>query len=243
MNKNFFLKNGYCQKNLLQQNQIEIVKKAISHIYNLKKKNSNKTIINLLKKFPDKGRNRYDLLNLDLEIESIFYSKIIVNKIKKFFVGKLPEDKIRLGFADFQVLVMMPNTKKEYLGWHQDSAYFHYSRKNLTNLVVWTPFSMISSNVNGSLDLIAKSHKKGSVTHIENNYINRKKNLLAKRGKLYIDETKINLKDKVTTKIKSGESLIFDANTIHRTSVNNNNSNDIRFTLIARYKFLNKLMI
>lgn len=243
MNKNFFLKNGYCQKSLFQQNQIEIVKKAISYYYDLKKKDLNKTIINLEKKFPDKSGNRYDLLNLDLEIKSIFYSKNIVNKIKKFFLGKISEDKIRLGFADFQVLVMNPNTKKEYLGWHQDSAYFPYSTKNLTNLVVWTPFSMICSNVNGSLELIAKSYKKGPVTHIKNNYKNRKKILLAKRGKFYIDETKINLKDKVTPKIKSGESLIFDANTIHRTSVKNNNSNEVRFTFIARYKFLNKLMI
>ena len=63
--------------------------------------------------------------------------------------------------TDLLVRIDSPIDIRNKLEWHQDSAYFPYSTKNLTNLVVWTPFSMTCSNVNGSLDLIAKSYKKG----------------------------------------------------------------------------------
>ena len=102
---------------------------------------------------------------------------------------------------------------------------------------------MSSKIVNGSLDLILNSNKKGPITHYENLNKKRKKVSLKQRGRFFIDEKKINIKNKINISVQSGKSLIFDANIIHRTSTKQTNSNDIRFTLIARYKNLNKLMI
>lgn len=237
------MKKGYITQNILSKKQIEIIKKKISYYYNLKNNNPNKVITLLYKKNPDKAGNRYDLLNLDLDIQAIFYSENVIKKIKKIFSNKISSKNLHLGFADFQILVILPNTKKEYLGWHQDSAYFRYSSKLSSNLVVWTPISMTSKIINGSLDLIANSHKNGPVPHYENLRKKRKKVSLKQRGRFFIEEKKINMKKKINISVNSGKSLIFEANMIHRTSTQQEISNDIRFTLIARYKYLNKLMI
>ena len=243
MNKISLMNKGYIVQNLLNDKQVEIIKKKISFYYNLKKNNINSKISSLYLKNSDKAGNRYDLLNLDLDIQAIFYSDNVIKKIKKIFSDKISTKKLHLGFADFQILVMLPNTKKEHLGWHQDSAYFRYSNKLSSNLVVWTPISMTSKIVNGSLDLIEKSNKKGPIKHDENLSKIRKKVSLNQRGRFFIDEKKINMKNKINISVESGKSLIFDANMIHRTSREQKISNDIRFTLIARYKYLNKLMI
>ena len=66
----------------------------------------------MCKKFPKKARNRYDLLNFDLDLQSIFYSKSIINKIKKIF------NNVNQNFSDFKnnffnkIKFQKSNTKK-----------------------------------------------------------------------------------------------------------------------------------
>lgn len=243
MNSKELKAKGYTKLKLLSSKQIDSIKSRINYFYNFTKKNFNYKIKNLYSSYPKKAGNRYDLLNLDLEIQKIFYSDSVIRKIKKGFLFSEIGNKVNLGIADFQILVMLPNTKKEYLGWHQDSAYFKYSEKLYSNLVVWTPISMTNRKINGSLDLIEKSNNIGPINHKENLTKMRKQVSLSKRGKFFINHEKINLQNKVNISVDSGESLIFDANMIHRTSPNKTLSNDIRFTLIARYKNLTKLLL
>tara|TARA_Y100000746_G_C15457739_1_gene430002 strand:+ start:227 stop:961 length:735 start_codon:yes stop_codon:yes gene_type:complete len=237
-------KFGYFKTKILSKRQINHIKQQIFFYYDINKKSDIiYKIVNMYKKKPSIAGNRYDLLNLDLKIQSIFFSNRVANKIKRLFSQSKKLSEIKIGFADFQILVMLPKSKKENLGWHQDSAYFKYSRKNFSNLVVWTPISLTSDIVNGSLDIVRESHKKGIIFHNENLHKNRKKVSIEKRGRFYIDKKKISQKKIVNLKVKSGESLIFDANSIHRTSAKSDNANDIRFTIISRYKYLNKLKL
>ena len=82
MNNQDFHKLGYTKANLLNTKQIELIENKILYYYGAEKKNLLSKIIDMYKKFPKKAGNRYDLLNFYLDLQSIFYSKSIVNKIK-----------------------------------------------------------------------------------------------------------------------------------------------------------------
>ena len=62
MKKISLMNKGYIVQNLLNDKQVEIIKKKIFFYYNLKKNNINRKISSLYLKNSDKAGNRYDLL-------------------------------------------------------------------------------------------------------------------------------------------------------------------------------------
>lgn len=153
-----------------------------------------------------------------LNLKSKKIEREVLENYKINSPSKLPlENKKILGFSDYQVLVILPNTKKEYLGWHQDSRYFSYSHKKSSNIISWTPIFITNKNATASLDIIKESHKIGVLHHNENLHKTRKSVSLQKRGRFYISENDIDLKKKININVNTGKSLVFDANIVHRT--------------------------
>jgi hypothetical protein len=229
-------KKGYDICKILKKKNIEIIKKEIKKIFNFQGsyKELNNYIIELYDKNPIYAGKCYDMLNQSIAIQNIFLKKPILSIIMKYF--KLYSKKQYLAYSDYQFLIILPNSKKEHLGWHQDSGYFKNSENPGNSLICWTSLSLFSDKVSGSLELLEGSHLNGIVSHAKNDPRIRKKVNLNKRGSVFINQRIVASYTKKNINIKSGSSLIFDANVIHRTGEQKISKHGIRFTLIARYK-------
>jgi ectoine hydroxylase-related dioxygenase (phytanoyl-CoA dioxygenase family) len=131
---------------------------------------------------------------------------------------------------------MLPGSKVNNLGWHQDSSYFPYTNQPNTSLVTWTSFSY-KNKIDGNIELIPSSHLRGKINHKKNIFDKRKKVKLDKRGMYYLEKKKLNGFPKpVSSDTCSGETVFFDTNIVHRTS--EAPKKNIRYTIITRHKVI-----
>ena len=234
-------KNNFEILSILSKREISVLKNEIKRAYNFKGEDRklDDYIINLYKNDPIKAGKAYDMLNQNFTIKRLFLSKKFEKKLKEYFSQN--DKKSQLTFSHFQFLIILPNTKRNNLGWHQDSAYFTESKNQNSTYVCWTPFSMIGSKVNGGLEILQNSNLLGPLKHNINSNNLRKKASLAKRGKLYLDVKTI--KNKILNlSIKSGESLFFESNMVHRSGLQNPKINKIRYTIVVRYSNSNSVL-
>jgi hypothetical protein len=186
-NQNFFQKEGFIKAGILSKKDNRLILDEIKKIYlfNSKKTSLDDHIKNLYKVKPALAGKCYDMINQSVEIQKIFISKRVIKNVRKFLRTK---KKVPIAFADFQFLVMLPDTKKENLGWHQDSQYFKPSNIQNSSIILWTSISTAEKDINGSLYVLPGSHKNGLINHKENSLNKRKKVSQNKRGKYFVDE-------------------------------------------------------
>ena len=228
-------KNGFLKVRILNKKNNNLIIKEIEKIFLSKNKKIalDDHVSNLYKTNPIFASRCYDLLNKSSVIKKIFLNNKIFKSIRYYFRLKL---NARLSFANFQFLIMLPGTKIENLGWHQDSRYFKFSNKINSSFILWTSISSRRKKVNGTLSVFPESHKQGSIIHSQNILKFRKKAPINKRGLYFINTKKLNrLKKKKNINFTSGDTLLFDGNIVHKTGPNLKNSKDIRYTIIARY--------
>lgn len=234
--------NNFEISSILNKKEISVLRKEIKRTYNFVGSDDklDNYVINLYKQDPTKAGKAYDMLNQNLVIKRIFLNKKFEKKLKEYFSQN--DKNSQLTFSHFQFLIILPNSKKNNLGWHQDSAYFTESKKKNSTYVCWTPISMVGSTVNGGLEIINNSHLFGPLHHKINKNNFRKKVSLEKRGKLYFDIKKIKKKKILNCNIKSGQSLFFESNMIHRSGSQNPKMNKIRYTIVVRYSNSNSVL-
>ena len=121
-------KNGFLKTSVLNNKEIKLIFDEIKKIYSFKgqDKSLDEHIKNLYRTDNIYAGKCYDLLNQSALVQRIFLSDKVLNKIAFNLQMK---SKSLITFADFQFLVMLPNKKKEQLGWHQDSKYFDFTKK------------------------------------------------------------------------------------------------------------------
>ncbi len=234
-------KKGFFVANLLNKSDVKKILEEIKKIYFFNKKNSSldKHISILYKKDPILAGKCYDSLNQSAVIQKIFLSNKVLNNVAKYLGLKT---KSLITFADFQFLVMLPKKKTEHLGWHQDSRYFEFTKNKRSSLILWTSIGSQGKKINSSLSIMPGSHNLGRIMHEKNKIKKIKKTKKIKRGRFYINLDQLKKFKAENYFISSGQSLVFDSNLVHRTGPSTKGNNSIRYTMIARYKNINKIL-
>ena len=234
-------KNGFLKTTVLNNKEIKLIFDEIKKIYSFEgqDKSLDEYIKNLYKTDNIHAGKCYDMLNQSALVQRIFLSDKVLNKIAFYLQMK---SRSLITFADFQFLVMLPNKKKEQLGWHQDSKYFEFTKNKRSSLILWTSLRVTGKKVTSSLMLMPGSHNEGRIDHHQNHSKKIKKSSRAKRGKYFINKEKLKKFKPKTFFINSDQSLLLDSNMVHRSGPSLKNNESIRYTIVARYKSINKIL-
>jgi hypothetical protein len=125
------------------------------------------------------------------------------------------------GRGGLPFIYSFPNDKKRYYQAHQDFFYLPYSKNSIT---LWVPLQN-TSEINGALKIIPKSHKNFKI------YDHSAKDVKHNKLDHYFAENKFK-----TVNVKLGQALIFSSFLIHKSG--SNSSNQIRMSFNVRYNDL-----
>jgi len=239
--RDFYNQNGFLiLRNILKANDISRIKelsRLLINVFenlssqrirdtenivnkNLKDSRFTSLMFELRSQQPDIFSILYDTIQMSTKLASIANSSTILNVTSSL----LDTDPNSLASYNHMMRMDFPSDQRNSYGWHQDSPYNYSNISGENALVVWFPLLDVNKK-NGTLRVKPGSHLEGihptSFSHKHG----------GSRQLLVPDEVVKKYKT-IDLDMNFGDVLISNNNLVH--SSGNNNSDDIRYTIVTR---------